>query len=222
MHFMGKKENIALNRGERLKRLRQLSGLSRKAIERKYNVSASSITAWENPGKSNAGLSDAGARKMLHVYQEELIQCSLTWLLTGKGTPPHRQAIENADTKGETFVAMTQISMEDEIAYFKERYVEAMVFEVTDDSMIPYYRPGDFVGGIRCYAKDIPHLITKDAIVETQDGRTYFRRLGRSTIPGRYNLIALNPDTKLERPTLYEVAVVSCAWVTRHWHGPKW
>ena len=206
-------------RGQRLKQLRKLTGLSRKAIERKYQLSANTLNAWENALR--AGLTEEGARKIIHLYQEELIDCSLNWLLHGEGNPPKRRT-QIIPSEKAPLTDLTQNTIPEEIEYFKKRHIEAVIYEVKEDSMWPTYRPGDFVGGIRHYAKDIPRLVGKDCIIETRDGRTYLRRISASTIPDRYNLISTNLETKIERPILYEIDIVACAPVTRHWRGKKW
>ncbi len=209
--------------GQRLKALRALTGddehkpLSRAAIERKYQLSASTLRHWEDAG----GLTEKGARIVIDIYQRENITCSISWLLTGKGTPPYRRAVSHSAEVLRN-VTDTLVSIPQESAHFKSFYPEAIVFEVKDDAMAPMYYPGDTVGGVRHYFKDIPYLIGKDCLTETKDGKIWLRRLQRCTIPGHYNLYALNPDTKIERPTLYNVEVVTCAPVMRVWRGKKW
>jgi len=208
-------------RGERLQQLRKLTRLSRSAIERKYNVSASTINSWENPSPTRSGLTEDGARRIIHLFQEELIDCSLNWLLYGEGTPPKRRDETPAREHSKT-VDHSQFSIKDEVETFIKSHAEAVAFEAKDDSMVPMYLQGDTVAGVRYYAKDIPNLVSKDCIIETRDGRTYFRKLMASTIPNRYNLVSINPETKIERPILYEIDVVTCAPVTRIWRGKKW
>lgn len=217
-------------RGQRTRQLRELTGsddhkpLSRAAIERKYGLSAHTLRHWEEADGS--GLTENGARIIVNIYQSENINCSVSWLLTGKGSPPKRREVAGvmAPSSSPLKIAATDLmaSVEEECQRFKAMHPEGIVFEVVDDAMLPRYLLGDRVGGIQYYHQDIPNLIGKDCIVEIKGGGTWLRRLQKSTVPGQYNLYALNPNTKVERPTLYGVEILTCAPVMRIWRGKKW
>ena len=210
-------------RGQRLKILRQLTAhsgqkqLSRATIERKYGLSSSTLRHWEEAFGS--GLTEEGALQVVDIYQQEGIQCSVSWLLNGTGGGPSRQ--QEFSTYQTDLVNPLETIIE-EYNYFKKLDSEAIVFEVKDDAMAPFYLPGDIVGGIRHYRPSIPELIGRDCIIENKKGEVLLRRLHKSTIPDHYNLFALNPDTKLERPHIYDVAVIVCSPVVRIWRGKKW
>ena len=73
----------AKERGRRLKLLRSMTGLPRKALEQKYHISASTIQSWEDA--KAGGLTEKGAKRVIQVFHKEGIQCSLNWLLHGLG-----------------------------------------------------------------------------------------------------------------------------------------
>jgi len=224
-----KKEPTLLSaeaRGHRLKQLRQLTGstpnkpLTRAAIERKYGINAHSLKNWEDG--HGGGLTESGARRMINVYQQENIHCSIPWLMQGVGATPTRllPSIQQApDFMQRTDPIATAVKEQQD---FKSLHLEGITFEVKDDAMAPFYLSGDVVGGVRHYARDIDQLINCDCIIETNTGETWLRRLQKSTVPGQYNLYALNPNTKIERPALYAVEVVAAAPVMRIWRGKKW
>lgn len=212
-------------RGQRLLQLRELTGtdgksLSRAVIERKYGLSARTLKNWEYG--HGTGLTERGAREIISIYQKENISCSVPWLMLGKGSPPERRPISmtHRPMSAEITDPINTISQEEK--YFKSLHPEGTTFEVRDDAMIPFYRPGDIVGGVRSYTEEIDKLLDCDCIVEIKTGEIWLRRLHRSTVPGQYNLYAINPSTKSERPTLYGVEVLSAALVMRHWRGKKW
>jgi hypothetical protein len=212
-------------RGRRLKQLRELTGtegkpLTRAAIERKYGLSARTLKNWEYG--HGTGLTERGAREVINIYQKENIACSVPWLMDEKGSPPQRRpiALNHSPMSVEITDPISTISIEEK--QFKSLHPEGITFEVKDDAMIPFYRPGDLVGGVRHYAEDIDKLLDCDCIVEVKSGEVWLRRLHKSTVPGQYNLYAINPSTKTERPTLYGVEILAAAPVMRHWRGKKW
>lgn len=213
-------------RGKRLRQLRELTSsisgkpLTRAAIERRYGLSANTLRNWEEAYRK--GLTETGARRVLDIYQRECIHCSMNWLLKGEGTPPKRQLSEPAQAPFSSVQTDPLKTIDDECEYFKSLHLEAAIFEVKDDAMMPVYQVGDRVGGVRHYAQDFKELLDIDCIIEMKTHKTWFRRLQRSTVPNQYNLYALNPSTKVERPTLYSVEVLTVAPVVRHWRGKKW
>lgn len=227
-----KKQNKRLSldskeqRGERLKQLRQLTGsipgkpMTRAAIERKHGLSARTLKNWEVG--HGAGLTETGARRVINIYQNENIGCSINWLMRGTGAAPERLLTEFKKSPLAEAQTNTLVTIHSEYDNFKSLHPEAIIFQVKDDAMMPIYQVGDIVGGVRHYANTIMHLIDSDCIIEMKTGETRLRRLQHSTIPHQYNLYGLNPSTKIERPTLYAAEIVSAAPVVRIWRGKKW
>src|SRR4051812_20163003 len=92
-YFMSAIDHTSVNktspeaRGRRLKSLRKMADLSRKAITMKHQISASTIQAWEE-GKSG-GLTAKGAQRIIAALKEEGVFCTLEWLLQGEGQSPY-------------------------------------------------------------------------------------------------------------------------------------
>ncbi|OHE78672.1 MAG: hypothetical protein A3F67_07055 [Verrucomicrobia bacterium RIFCSPHIGHO2_12_FULL_41_10] len=213
-------------RGHRLRQLRALTApkggrpLTRAALARKYFINAHTLKNWEVGHAS--GLTESGAKQMINVYQKEYIDCSIHWLMTGEGPEPKRQRTTPTEGPHPQERIDPLATLEDEINAFKSLQAEGVIFVVKDDAMAPIYLQGDTVAGIRYYAKDLARLIDKDCVVETGDGNTWLRRIQNSTVPGRYNLYAINPSTKIELPAIYSVEILSAAPVIRIWRGKKW
>ncbi|HLD17219.1 MAG TPA: hypothetical protein VJB02_05880, partial [Coxiellaceae bacterium] len=127
--------------------------------------------------------------------------------------------VTQADKEIQTLLhANPQVGLKEELHYFKKIHPDCIVHQVMDDTMKPFYEIGDYVAGVRVYEKGILGVLGKDCLVETADSRVIFRRLMRSTIEGCFNLMHLNPDTKVERPMMYDVDVVCAApiiWIRK-------
>jgi HTH-type transcriptional regulator, cell division transcriptional repressor len=215
-------------RGKRLKSLRMMADLSRKCVEEKYRISAGTLQSWED-GRYG-GLTEKGAKRFLHVLQQEGIQCTSDWLLHGIGIGPQatdslyldrqqpvleveQMRANSADLAGEDQAIVT------ELLAFRRSNSNAIDIIVRDDGMGPSYQVGDYVGGKRRYNHDISNLVGRNCIIETTLGEIYLRHLRRGTGEHRYTLMCINPYTTVHEPTLYDVQLLSAAPVI--WHRCK-
>ena len=208
-----------LARAKRVASLRQLTGLSRRAFAERYGVAPGTLQHWENGLPS---ISQQGAKRLIKALASGDIHCGLEWLIYGIGTPPQlphalslghpqqpREALSNdLETR---FIA-------DELALFQAHYPASIEMVIADDGMLPAYRPGDLVAGIRHYHADIEKIIGQDCIVFTKSSDLLLRQLRKSHIQGYYNLHCLNPQASVIKPILYDVELVSAApvsWIRR-------
>lgn len=84
---------------------------------------------------------------------------------------------------------------------------------VRGDSYSPRYLDGEVLAYRRDQA-DIGRLIGGEVICQLMDGRVLLKRLTRSSIPGRYTLLSLNPTTP-------PIADVELEWASKiDWHKP--
>ena len=209
-------------RGSRLKKLRMLAGLSRKAMEKEYRISASTLQSWED-GKAG-GLTAKGSRRVIEALSKEGVVCSLDWLLHGIGIGPKVAdrvyhgfvGREEEDHKGtKTMEAMPDdAAISKELLAFRHANADAMYMLVSGDEMAPEYLPGDYVAGRRRYHKSIEQTIGLDCIVETVMGDTLLRRMRRGSRDGVYTLMCINSKTAAPLPVLYDVEVLSAAPIT--------
>lgn len=207
------KEDIA----KRLLQLRELSGMNRRALARKYGFSEHTLKSWEKGLQT--GLPRKSAELVINAYQSEHIECSVNWLMTGKGKGPKRKDIPDSSSlkvKEKPENAFQTIAQE--IEFFKKVHPEAAVHTVKDDSMLPEHQVNDIVAGVWHYGQDISKLIGKVCIIECRDGTSLLRVLRASTIPFHYNLFALNPQTRVMKPYQYDADIVAAApivWIRR-------
>jgi len=69
--------------GQRLRRLRKLVGISRQAIEKRYNISANTIKVWE-AGKTEIGIIKLA--KYLEIFKEYGVFLSIDNFINSKRT----------------------------------------------------------------------------------------------------------------------------------------
>lgn len=208
-------------RGKRLKSLRMMAGLSRKALEDKYDVSASTMQSWEDA--KAGGLTEKGAKRSIEVFRQEGIRCTVDWLLYGIGLPPqlsdklfqqqiHMQVIESR-------VEITEErAIVNELLAFRQHNPDAVEFIVPDDGMKPLYYKGDYVAGKRRYNEAIDNVVGMDCIIETKENEVLLRRLKPGSQSGRFTLICLNPDSNVFEFALHDREILSAApviWVRR-------
>jgi len=205
-------------RGRRLRSVRMMTGLSRKAVELNHRISASTLQSWEDA--KAGGLTAKGARRAVEAFRKEGIQCAVEWLLHGIGTPPQLtdRVFQGAEPV-ETFQPQnTEENIVNELLVFRENVSSAVDFVVNDDGMSPFYMPGDTVAGRRRYGEDIASLVGYDCIVETKENQTFLRRLRKGRKPDTYTLVSTNFNTNVDEIVMYDRELFSAApvvWTRR-------
>jgi transcriptional regulator with XRE-family HTH domain len=208
-------------RGKRLKSLRMMAGLSRKALEDKYDVSASTMQSWEDA--KAGGLTEKGAKRGIEVFRQEGIRCTVDWLLYGIGLPPQlSDKLFQQQIKLQAFEDRVEITEEraivNELLAFRQHNPDAVEFIVPDDGMAPLYRKGDYVAGKRRYNEAIGNVLGMDCIVETKENEVLLRRLKLGSQPNVYTLICLNPDANVTEYALHDREILCAApviWLRR-------
>lgn len=207
-------------RGQRLKTVRMMAGLTRKKFEHLYKISASTVQSWESA--KAGGLTERGAHRIIPILRQQGIFCTADWLLYGVGNPPQPTYLDNKSTAAdaETLTILPEEkAIVQELLTFRELNPGAMDLIVNDDGMLPYYNEGDYVAGCRRSGGEIARLVNRDCIVETHKHELLLRRLKGGPHPEMFTLICTNPETSLPTPTLYNVEIISAApviWHRRH------
>ena len=209
------KEHLA--RSKRVWSLRQLTGLSRREFTKRYGIAAGTLQNWEDA--QGNGLSEKGAFRLVKTLQASGIYCGIEWLMHGIGEPPHMA--EPLPTTTTTHLLAKKGSAPDddyehvvlkaELQLFCSHYPEAIFLQLNDDSMLPLYQPYEYVAGVRAYQNDINALVGQNCIVLLTTGEQLLRHLRHSTIPGLYDLAALNPETTTVKSYYYDVSLVYAA-----------
>ena len=205
--------------GNRLKKIRFMTGLTRADLEKTYKINRSTLQAWEN---NRNPLSLENATKLASIFLTEGIICDIQWMLSGDGHPPTYANNNTASseiklshgslksynlTEGEKVIR--------EISLFESHYKHTKVIVVSDDAMVPIYKQGDYVGGCIYPEEEWDSLVGQDVIASTYNNEIYFRKLLRSE-ENDFVLGALNYTSKACAPLIFPQNVTGLAPVT--WH----
>ena len=190
-----KMENEIKERGHRIRLIRNAIRYSTRKFEANHGVNASTIKNWES-GRGG-GLTADGALKLIDAFRKEGIDCTLEWLLYGKGVDPisSRQNKVNLESSIYTAEAATpESAIVQELRLFHQLNPGAIDTIVSDDAMLPLLTPGDYVAGIRCFDDEISELVGLYCIVQLQAGPVVVRQLMPGVSADQYRLLANNPN----------------------------
>lgn len=212
--------------GSRIKTARLLAGYTRSQMG-DFGISVNTLQSWE---MGRLHLSLKGAQKIVNALSKAGIQCSMEWLLTGKGLHPRTfKEVEeylfnsNSNDLDLSLASLHTLSKEDimakEAAFFQVLNANSITMSISDDAMEPQFPVGGLIGGKRHEGIAISRIIGSNCIIETSSHHIYFRKLLSGTKPDRYNLTSINPSTKIENPIIYNQKIISAAPVL--WHRYK-
>jgi len=196
-------------RGRRIQFIRKhLLGLSReKFCESSNFVIPHTLKSWELAWGS--GLTEKGANQIVERAKELGIYCTAAWLLHGIGREATRL------TREVELSAATEEQVAKELLTFRKQ-PNTLDAIITDDAMIPFLYPGNYVGGI--IVEDIEMAIDKDCIVIDNNNDVYIRILKYGEEPGRYNLLSMNQHPNFAKKEIKHVLVKVVApivWIRR-------
>lgn len=89
---------LSLEQGKRLKYLREITHLSRRAFALKHSFSPSTLQNWEE-GRYECGITEKTALTFLRVFKTENIDFSINWLIYGEGEPPKHHFVSSKKTE---------------------------------------------------------------------------------------------------------------------------
>ena len=204
------KTKEALERGKRLRTLREEIGLTRIELSREMDVSEHTIKAFELGTRE---LPAQKAREYCKLLLFAGIDVTFDYIFHGKQPDLSEQ---------EEIVIDDDLNIQKEIIYFKKNNPSSIIFKIQDQSMSPLYNKGDIVGGQKVMDENIfPLLNGHICIIEAANGSQSLKRIiqckGRTITS--YTLKGADDDNN--RPLLEEIETFSMAQVTRHWHLSK-
>ena len=206
-------EDNDLRLTERANRVRTLRGvlrLSRGYFE-KYDIPSQTLQGWEDPRWGN--LTEKGAKKLAHAFQQEGLQVTVDWLMYGAGLDPLATRI--AESGAVYHVPLTeQAIVAHELSTFQQHHPNAIDMIVQDEAMLPCLAPGDHVAGKRFFDQDMEQAYGFPCIVQTQTGMMLVRKVGKGSAPDMYTLTGTNPKISVERDVkLFSVAPIM--WIRK-------
>lgn len=179
----------AIQRAQRLRMVRTMTGLSRDRIQRRYGLAKSTLQNWENA--ANGGLTLKGAVRMTAVFRSERIICHPNWLMHGTGAMPKK------DTTNDVLPVLTprlhqyQETMLQELALLRDQDPDLIVFTQHGNAMRPRFPDGCLVLAQKVDVPTYPSLIGQDCLICTEEDGLFIRRVLAGSATGRYHLLPL-------------------------------
>lgn len=187
----------------RIRSARGFVRMTRKDFCEKHGFNLHTVFTWE-AGKYL--VRRPSLERFCKALAKEGVFCSPEWLLEGKGEGPTLVTAQKnlLAAKAKPKASLTDDSEEEqrihaEIKAFQSGYkkakVDAVVIQVADSAMSPYYEAGDYVGGRQVRDEDIKTLLGKTCIVEIGLQNFVVRRIGKEG--KRVALVAADPAEQI-------------------------
>lgn len=197
-------------RSERLRKIRNLSNLSRKDLCNSETLKLNTYKGWELA--RFGGLPIDGAERVIKRVAEENVICTLDWLLYGKGQEPY-------------ILPKTDFSIEQdehdlilkEIMLFCSLHKNTTHTQIDDDALSPNYNKGDYVAGIKFSGDEIIKVINQICIIELASGEVLVRYLKSGHKKKHFRLLATNINNTLDAPYIFDSQINFAAPITRHY-----
>lgn len=207
--------NESRERGERLRRVRNLANLSRKELCDEAGININTYIGYE-VGRYG-GLTKNGAIKILDYIASKGVYSSFDWLMHGVGQAPRVVTdIQQNYFKDKYDLPNEKKNISEEIFLFRKHYNNSIDYQIIDDGMLPIYCLDDYVAGV-CHTSDsISDLIGFNCIVQIENGDVFVRNLRKGREVNYYTLSCVNPETSVRQPILYDVKLIFAAKII--WH----
>ncbi len=191
--------------GDRVKYLCRLSGLTRKEFSKKYQISESTLRAWE---LDITPISEKLMIRFLNALKNEGITTSPPWVRDAIGENPKVAFLKPLSTHKQN-----GITIDDEISYFLEAGINRVSYTVSNSCNEPFFKEGDIVGAIIYPSNQIEKIINRFCLVQTKENRNWeLKLIKRSQKAGRFHLLCSqshkNPD---KCPVLYDIYLENVA-----------
>lgn len=201
---------------ERLKAARSLAGYNnRRDFCTHFGLPYDTIDAWER-GKNPLTLK--GAKRIIDSLKSVGIYCSEEWLIEGTGVSPRsfQEAFPmiNLNPSESLSVFEEHLGLAAELSTFTTLNRNSILTLIRDDSMLPFYAEGDYVGGIRLPKGDQEEALHKRCIVEFPENSIAVGQFEK--VNGNYRVSPLNKDAQTEIiedvPPMNIVSVAPIVW----------
>jgi transcriptional regulator with XRE-family HTH domain len=116
------------------------------------------------------------------------------WLRFGVGPAVVRIPVVGRVAAGESFLPFDDSPLGsgyEEIEFTLDD-ADPIAIEVRGESMLPVYRPGDYLLCSRRRGEDISSCLNKDCVVKTDQGEGFVKRLLNGPEPGTFTLMSYN------------------------------
>lgn len=213
-------DQILTSVGNRIKSARRLLGFSRKDFEEKFGISAATLQAWED---EKYKVSAKGISRFIAALRKAGLLATPDWFFLGIGVPP--QLISNNNLTIRNNYEKENIT-EDEIILrevsFFEKINEAPIIQmISDDTMIPIFCIGDYVGGNLIPGKFANKYVGSYCIIRLENGEIYIRKIKQGSSSERYHLISVNLDSNASNAYLLDCKIDGIAQIVWHRKNEK-
>jgi len=206
-------------RGERLKRIRQLTGLERKEFSEQYAFNPQTYQDWEIAKRNS--IPKSKALLLIEKLKQDGYIVTLEWLIDGHGMLPYYVTDECIHKMLKSQTALPAYIQEEnqinnELGLFLLGHNDSISLIIPDEAMQPFYKQGDIVAGIKCDDHDRDKYLGQDCIVQLQNDQLLLRRLAKGRDSNTYTLIAINPNV-IDK-NLYDIELKNIApvlWLRR-------
>ena len=199
------KNDEIIERGRRLRALREKTGLNRSQFAREVNISEHTLKSFELGTRE---LPVQKAREYSRIFLFAGIDVSFEFLYYGKET-------EQTDAKDS--IMNDNLNIQNEIVFFKKNNPSSIIYTIQDSLMAPFYNKGDIVGGQKVTNEAQFSLFNgKVCIIEDNKGHQSVRRVIKADQRKITACTLGSEDNAL--PLVDEIKAYSLAQVTRHWH----
>lgn len=165
---------INVERGNRLKHCRGMLKKTLKELGNAHQVSIGSLSSWES---GSSPISEKNIHKIISMLAAEGLICSKEWLLEGRGEAPYLYSSHVKEgEKKPSFDLTDQFLFFKEIESFKKAHPNLLITLVRDDSMQPFLKVGDYVGGHILSKNEYEKVQGDICIVETKEGEFLIRQ----------------------------------------------
>lgn len=203
--------------GERIKSARMQLGYSRKKFAEKYHFSSATLQAWED-GKYTAPLK--GIVKYINALDDAGLASSVDWFIHGVGVSPRpKEKSIGPSTEHhalEPYSSLRKQSINDDSSFFEQSNPNSILVSITDDTMLPFFSPGDFVGGYFISKDIVGQYIGSYCIVIIATGVILVRKLKLGTKADHFTLVSTNLDSEVDTAFLTNCELQKIAPIT--WH----
>lgn len=201
---MAEQSNKAIERGQRLRAVREALRLSRAALAEGCEVSASTVQSWE--GARFGGLTESGATLLCRYFNSLGFKLSLEWLFFGLGDNPLEIKSDIVATQAWQQPSSAREVILKELRLFQMHTPNAIDLIVPDNLLAPFIKKGDFVAGKRLFGDEIKQAVGEIAIVQLASGETLARKIELGQTHYRF-------DDFSEEVELFSAAVIT--WLRR-------
>ncbi|HEX4046012.1 MAG TPA: hypothetical protein VHZ76_10150 [Gammaproteobacteria bacterium] len=194
-------EDEKKERGNRIKYLMDSLPFSNRKFAKKYNINSSTLKNWLYG--AGGGLTADGALTLIEAFKKEGIICTSEWLFYGKGNDPLSTTFSTSTSSASLII--------EELNFFYQLHANATHTIITDNEMVPAFKQGDYVAGIRYSGEKPKLLINLECIIELQSGEILVRKLTLGDKPGLYSLISLNVQANTSK--YRNIPIISAAYI---------